>query len=202
MFIAKIRNYRLTERSRIRGPRACECVFFIVIPDCLISTLVMDFLTDSCNINSILIASSTFVRVSVPGFENGIKGMFDLEVGIFEDPSPAPTMLEVGSRNDNCVAESSGLIPEEWKPVQEGLSRTKKQRRRDALDRLEREAKERQKRNRMLLDNQVVGRKVHMEKSFTRVLPENTTNEGPANDNDSLSRDLLSNEASGKPLHL
>lgn len=195
-FIAKIRNYRLTERSRIRGPRACECVFFIVIPDCLISTLVMDFLTDSCNINSILIASSTFVRVSVPGFENGIKGMFDLEVGIFEDPSPAPTMLEVGSRNDNCVAESSGLIPEEWKPVQEGLSRTKKQRRRDALDRLEREAKERQKRNRMLLDNQVVGRKVHMEKSFTRVLPENTTNEGPANDNDSLSRDLLSNEAS------
>nr|XP_024358544.1 ankyrin repeat domain-containing protein, chloroplastic-like isoform X3 [Physcomitrium patens] len=145
---------------------------------------------------SVLSVASSSSNARVPGFENGIKGMFDLEVGIFEDPSPAPTMLEVGSRNDNCVAESSGLIPEEWKPVQEGLSRTKKQRRRDALDRLEREAKERQKRNRMLLDNQVVGRKVHMEKSFTRVLPENTTNEGPANDNDSLSRDLLSNEAS------
>lgn len=116
-FIVKIRNYRLIERFCICGFCVCECVFFIVILDCLISILVMDFFIDFCNINLIFIVFSIFVWVSVLGFENGIKGMFDLEVGIFEDLFLVFIMLEVGFRNDNCVVEFLGLILEEWKLV-------------------------------------------------------------------------------------
>ena len=101
---------------------------------------------------------------SVPGFEE--------EDGIFEDLFPAPTLPEDGNAAEDEVAESSGLIPQEWKPVQEELTKTKKQRKRELLDSLERRARERQERERMLLEKQISGREVYRQKFFPRVLPE------------------------------
>jgi hypothetical protein len=106
---------------------------------------------------------------SVPGFEE--------EDGMFEELFPAPTLPEDESEAEDEVAESSGLVPQEWRSVQEELAKTKKQRKRETLDLLERRARERQERERMLLEKQVAGREVYREKFFPRVLPEDMTTE-------------------------
>lgn len=125
---------------------------------------------------------------SVPGFEE--------EDGMFEDLFPAPTLPEDESEAEDEVAESSALIPQEWRSVQEELTKTKKQKKRDVLDLLERRARERQERERMLLEKQISGREVYKQKFFPRVLPEDMTT-GASDDEDGP---LVPEETPGEPL--
>ena len=135
------------------------------------------------------ISSSIFCALnSVPGFEE--------EDGMFEDLFPAPILTEDESEAEDEVAESSGLIPQEWKSVQEELSKTKKQRKRETLDLLERRARERQERERMLLVKQIAGREVYKQKFFPRVLPDDMTT-GASDDEDGP---LVPEETPGGPL--
>ena len=119
--------------------------------------------------NFLFIDSGVSLCNSVPGFEE--------EDGMFEELFPAPTLPEDECEAEDEVPESSGLVPQEWRSVQEELAKTKKERKRETLDLLERRARERQQRERMLLEKQITGREVYREKFFPRVLPEDMTTE-------------------------
>ncbi|KAG0582540.1 hypothetical protein M758_3G067000 [Ceratodon purpureus] len=122
------------------------------------------------------------INSAVPDYDCSVPG-FEEEDGMFEDLFPAPILTEDESEAEDEVAESSGLIPQEWKSVQEELSKTKKQRKRETLDLLERRARERQERERMLLVKQIAGREVYKQKFFPRVLPDDMTT-GASDDED------------------
>lgn len=124
---------------------------------------------------------------SVPGFEE--------EDGMFEDLFPAPTFSEEESEAEDDVAESSGLIPQEWRSVQEELSKTKKQRKRETLDLLERRARERQLQERFNLEKQIAGREAYTQKIFPRVLPEDMAPEA----SDDEDGPMVPEETAGKP---
>lgn len=121
---------------------------------------------------------------------------FEEEDGVFEDLFPAPALLEDDHGAENKKAESSGLVPQEWRSIQEELAKTKKQKKREVLDLLERRARERQERERMLLEKQIHGREVNRQKFFPRVLPKDMTAEA----SDDEDGPLVSEEAVGKPL--
>lgn len=74
--------------------------------------------------------------------------------------------------------------------------KTKKQRKREVLDLLERRARERQERERMLVEKQIAGREVYREKFFPRVLPEDMTPEA----SDDEDGPLVPEETPRKPL--
>lgn len=111
---------------------------------------------------------------------------------MFEDLYPAPALLV----DDGEETETSGLVPQEWKSVQEDLAKTKKQKKREVHDLLERRAKERQERERMLLEKQIAGREVYRQKFFPRVHPDYMTAEA----SDDEDGPLVSEEVDSKPL--
>uniref|UniRef100_A0A7I4FUF6 Uncharacterized protein n=1 Tax=Physcomitrium patens TaxID=3218 RepID=A0A7I4FUF6_PHYPA len=116
-------------------------------------------------------------NAGVPGFEDDVYGMFTLDEDVFEKPSPASTLSEVDPITNDDGANSLGLVPQEWRSVKEELAKTKKQKKRELLDSLERKAKEREQRERMLLRKQIAGREEYNEKFFPRTFPESVTTE-------------------------
>lgn len=121
---------------------------------------------------------------------------FEEEDGVFEDLFPSSASSEDSHRVEDKQPESAGLVPQEWRSVQDELSKSKKQKKREVLDLLERRAKERQVRERMLLEKQIAGREVYRQKFFPRVLPEDMTPEA----SDDEDGPLVSDESVGKPL--
>lgn len=126
----------------------------------------------------------TFIElISVPGFEDDTDGMFTMEEGIFEDAFGDP---QTDSVAEDVPDEYSGLVPEEWKPLQEELGKTKRQKKRDTLDMLEGRAKEKEIRRRMLREKQQSGSEATRQRFFPRVLPgdigNSTTTEGSNED--------------------
>jgi hypothetical protein len=120
---------------------------------------------------------------SIPGFEDDTDEMFTMEEGIFED---AFGDSQTDSVAEDVPDEYSGLIPEEWKPLQEELGKTKRQKKRDTLDMLEGRAKEKEIRRRMLREKQQSGSEATRQRFFPRVFPgdigSSTTTEGSNED--------------------
>lgn len=93
---------------------------------------------------------------------------FAIEEGIFEDTFP--------KRQDDyeVKVESNdrpSLVPDDWKPLQEELSRSKWEKKREVIDNLVEHARRKQAQRRLTIAERDVGHKAYQQRHFPRVLP-------------------------------
>lgn len=93
---------------------------------------------------------------------------FAMEEGIFEDTFP--------KRQDDyeVKVESNdrpSLVPDDWKPLQEELSRSKWEKKREVIDNLVENARRKQAQRRLTIAERDAGHKAYQQRHFPRVLP-------------------------------
>ena len=107
-----------------------------------------------------------FFLHSVPGFEDDMDEIFQVEDGIFEDTHLNPGD-ETPAGDVGAVKGNSQLVPEEWRLAQEEMGQTKKQKKRVILDTLKERSKQKiQQRRKVKTGGEGTGHT-----PFPRVLP-------------------------------
>lgn len=110
---------------------------------------------------------------SVPGYEDHNDGLFAIDDGMFEEAfAPARNNHEV----EEVEGGSSSLIPEEWKPLQEELSKTKREKKREVLDILLERSKKIQVQRRLNIEKREAGSEAYRQRFFPQVLPDEIRN--------------------------
>jgi len=93
---------------------------------------------------------------------------FAIEEGIFEDTFPK-------RQDDNEVKVESNdrpsLVPDDWKPLQEELSRSKWEKKREVIDNLVEHARRKQAQQRLTIAERDAGHKAYQQRHFPRVFP-------------------------------